>query len=316
MRNNWMMQTIRILLSVCLLLSAERSLGAHAAEDPNTKAGKQVIDDAKKATEEAKKAAEEAKKAADEYNKAREAANKYPSDVANYLGDTIRLNRDTKAVMVDPMNDKTADVCIPAGTYLKGGREVDALTKEWAFVPACNYPETFALWGCDAGVKTCDDKPIKGGTLLKIRVQDFDNVPPNRYGVTFGGLIIPFKFQLTGKQDFKATASAAPYMGYRLGYEGFGVELAPVVFAGIGVVSATKTKEKTSETNEGGESTTKTEKETTELASFSYGVGLIGTLKRSFHFGAMLGFDHTGSGKGYKYNDKPWFALELGASFN
>lgn len=358
---------VRILPVVCAVL-VTRTFPLEAAEAPTVKALKQAADKAEKSAEKADESAAKAEDATKQLEKAIAEAKKYPTDLENYLGDTIVLNGSTRAVVVHPLREdeeahrkaseagkdakpasevvvsaKDDVVYIPSGTYLKGGTLVDVLNRVYAFVPACTYCEIGV--NCDAGFYACampqdtskgadadvvkqakeegvtceasyKPRKIEKGTKLHIRLSDFNDVPPNRYGVTFGGLVVPFKFQLTGKQDFKASASAAPYMGYRLGFTGSGVELAPVVFAGIGVVSATKTKEKTSTTDGEDGTTTKTEKTTTELASFSYGFGLIGTLKRSFHFGGLIGFDHTGSGKGYKYNDKPWFAVELGASFN
>lgn len=237
---------------------------------------------------------------------------------------------------------KEDPVCIPGGTYLRGiGTDGNG---ELLFVADCDWKSYLHLgdlgsgicqvnsYFCDcqskpdyerclAGTKTRDDRDkytgpalVKSGTAIRLDTTGLDKAPPNRYGLTYGGLVVPFKFQLTGKKEVKPGATAAPYLGYRFGLESRGIELDAVGFAGIANVEGSKDKT-TQSTDQQGNTNTTTKSDSTQLAAFSYGFGLIGVIKGGFQFGAVLGFDHVGNGQGYKYNDKPWLALEIGYSW-
>ena len=178
---------------------------------------------------------------------------------------------------------------------------------------------------CGTGGTCVNGKKIKADSQIRISMDTLASNanPPNRYGFTYGALVVPFKFELTGKKEFKGSASLGPYMGYRLGFESSGIELAlPVLFAGISNVSAAKTTTTTNSATTTTPATTTTtasstdKTSTSDLAAFSYGAGVIGILKQTFQFGAVVGFDHAGSGQGFKYNDKPWLAVEIGFQFS
>jgi hypothetical protein len=272
----------------------------------------------------AEKAAKKAEAAANDADQSRKdaeaAARKIPNDATNYLGDRIVFKTIVNAEASVDGGKTWKDVCIPAGNYLQGINPDGSGSPE--FTPDCNWCqffEGFPHFCNDKRIEQCastkthtdkdctldDDQCIPEGAIVKISADKFTSTPPQRYGWTFGGLVVPFKLQLAGKHEFKGSASAAPYIGYRLGF-GSGIEIAPVGFAGVGNVEGKKTT--TTQTATG----TVTSDDTSQLAALSYGVGVIGVLKNSFQFGFMLGFDHVGSGQGYKYNDKPWLALELG----
>jgi hypothetical protein len=51
------------------------------------------------------------------------------------------------------------------------------------------------------------------------------------------------------------------------------------------------------------------------VCGFAVGLGLIGTFKRDFQAGVVIGWDHVNKNAGYKYNGKPWLAMEIGFSF-
>jgi hypothetical protein len=262
---------------------------------------------------------------------AQDIANAFPTDKTNFLGDRIVFKEDTIGYLQQfdangkPLDTETP-ICIPAETYLRG---IGQTTKGAPlFVTDCTFRDQFFAWPpctkrnipqCDliSGKKNTGDhdtktepNPIKPGSPIRLDPKQLaqNATPPNRYGFTYGGLVVPFKFELTGKKEFKGSASAAPYMGYRLGFESSGIELAPVVFAGVSNVSATKTTTTAATATTAASSSTST----SDLAAFSYGAGVIGILKQTFQFGVVVGFDHAGSGQGFQYNDKPWLAVELG----
>lgn len=252
-----------------------------------------------------------------------------PNDRTNFLGDRIVFKQDTIGYLQqkvfdangNPAPDKEVPICIPHDTYLRGVGQTS--NNEPLFVADCDWPQFFCSWPL---CKTKDFKEcglitghagntIPAGSPIKLSQTELgpNRTPPNRYGFTYGGLVVPFKFELTGKKEFKGSASVAPYMGYRLGFESSGIELAfPVVFAGVSNVSGTNTTTTAATATTPASSSTST----SDLAAFSYGTGVIGILKQTFQFGAVLGFDHAGSGQGFQYNDKPWLAVEIGYQFS
>lgn len=269
-----------------------------------------------------------------------------PNDKAKFLGDRIVFKQNiianlqdfelTKEATPKPDYSKLTEtlVCIPGGTYLRGIGQKSSVDQ--LFVVDCNWHQFFASlpWGfCgDKDVYECgykEDKAgspctrenhcIPAGSQIKLTLDQLgpNATPPDRYGFTYGALVVPFKFELTGQKEFKGSASLAPYMGYRLGFESSGIELAfPVVFAGISNVSATKTTTTTTAATATTPASSTDSTSTSDLAAFSYGAGVIGILKQTFQFGAVVGFDHVGSGQGYQYNDKPWLAVEVGYQFS
>lgn len=255
-----------------------------------------------------------------------------PNDKTNFLGDRIVFKQKMQGHLQRFKKDGTADtpipICIPGGTYL---RDVGQISNDEALlVPDCNWRQFFSTFPfCqEKEFPQCkwsetdpdpDPKMIPADAQIGIPMTTIQSTatPPDRYGFTYGGLVVPFKFELTGDKEFKGSASLGPYMGYRLGFESSGIELAfPVVFAGISNVSATKTTTTTTAATEKTPASTKESSSTSDLAAFSYGAGLIGILKQTFQFGAVIGFDHAGSGQGYQYNDKPWLAVEIGYQFS
>ncbi len=333
----------KAVLVLFLLATPFMTLQARAADVP-----KKDVDAAKKDIQKAgKDEVDKIKKAAEESRKAAEAERtKIPNDQNKYLGDRIVFKQKTdgfKRTSVPSPDGKTftqeeTPICIPGGTYLRG-IGTNAKGDELLFVADCDWysflnvftglcgsksyfcdcsnPDRFAACERDKGRFAEGEKVdalITPGTRIRVETNGLDKAPPNRYGLTYGGLVVPFKFQLTGKKEVKPSASAAPYMGYRFGFESRGIELDAVGFAGLGVVEGKK-KETTQTTDGQGQTTTKSDTDTSQLASFSYGFGLIGVIKGGFQFGAVLGFDHAGNGQGFKYNDKPWLALEIGYSW-
>jgi hypothetical protein len=146
----------------------------------------------------------------------------------------------------------------------------------------------------DSGTKDCDGKAIDTDIAYVIRKDDLENRGLARTGMTYGALVVPYKYHLTGQRDFTGGASLGGYLGYRLEttkYVGF--TLTPVAFLGGSNISV------------GAQN----------LAGLSYGLGLIGTFKGTFQAGAVIGWDQVGKSAGYQYNGKPWLAVEIGYSF-
>jgi len=240
-----------------------------------------------------------------------------PNSQNNFQGDLVTFPVNVTVAMNDGTNSTWVNVCLPVGTYIRGvGQTTDGT---YYFRVDCSWRD-WILHKCKAhdidacSIDQATQKPanIKVGSTIRVTKAQMDLYPPNRFGLTYGALVVPFKFELTGQKEFKGSASLGPYLGYQIDKETFGAAISLVAFAGVSNNSATKTTTTASSTS--GTPTTKTTN--TDLAGFSYGGGLLGTVKGGFQLGAVVGFDHVGSGQGFQYNDKPWLAFELGYSFS
>ena len=240
-----------------------------------------------------------------------------PNSKDNYEGDRVTFpNRMT--VTIDDGKTKTSNHCLKAGTELRGVGQSD-LTKVNFVVIACapvlgfmaHHPPKDCNVLCDAedlptppGAPQGSEPPpnplnnLKSGSVVQIDLAEIQKHAPNRYGLAYGALVVPFKFQLTGAHDFTGSATVGPYLGYRFAHESYGWAMTLAGVAGASNISVTK----------GGS--------TQQLAGFSYGGAVMVEIKGGFQAGAVLGFDSVGSSQGFQYNNKPWLALELGYSFS
>jgi hypothetical protein len=162
-----------------------------------------------------------------------------------------------------------------------------------------------AIDGCAPEALPPNVKPdwqkLTAGIDLRVPRETLDRSPPNRYGLTYGLLAVPFKYQLTGPKEFTGSATVGPYFGYRTMSSSRGYGISYIAFLGYSNISVTQ--------DLNGESKSQ------NLASIGYGIGAVATVKGNFQLGAVLGFDHVSKDSAYKYNNKPWLAAELGYSF-
>lgn len=209
------------------------------------------------------------------------------NDEKKYQGDRIsfpvnvRGKLDTKG---------TPDVCIPFSTSLRG---LSDLTGEGLKVRLAN---TFGA------PIDCDSKsPIPGDVAITLDETTVNSSAPSRYGLTYGGLVVPFKYHLNGEKEFRAGGTVAPYLGYRFDRNYLGVGMKVVGFLGGAGVPVEQTVEGV--------------KKTQTLAGLSYGLGLIGTIKGDFQLGVIVGADRVSKSANYVNNGKWWAALGIGFAF-
>jgi hypothetical protein len=138
------------------------------------------------------------------------------------------------------------------------------------------------------------------GALAYISAGDMNNVG-YRAGFDYGALAVPFKLQLTGGKAYTGSASLGAYLGYQNPIGNWGINVTPMIFAGVSDISTAAST--------GSTTTSQT------VAGLSYGGGFLFQIKDSFQAGVVLGFDHVTSAQTYQYNDKPWISLQLGYSF-
>jgi hypothetical protein len=133
---------------------------------------------------------------------------------------------------------------------------------------------------------------------------DFSKVQSQRMGFTWGGLIVPYKFYLSDR-SFKSNSSAVGFVGY----EGYfpGVSLAGILALGPGTAS-------TSQTTAASGSTPASATSTNSL-TYTAAAGFVATFGGSIKAGVVFGRDWEGTGSGFKYENKTWMALSVGAGF-
>jgi hypothetical protein len=278
-------------------------------------------------------------------------ASAVPNDLTNYQGDRVTFNTDL-IVRVQKDDGTAGDLyCIPAHVKLRGGvgysasgdaqqTETGTLFRLLKDPPQPVPPSNDSTGNAQDAkqppqdVTTSDSGPlsavfdflagtpkVRGGctsaglptglttdwhTLsrsvdLRVSEDTIDRSPPNRYGLTYGLLAVPFKYHLTGAKEFTGAATVGPYFGYRTLSSSNGYGISYVGFLGYSNISVMQTVN--------GQSASQ------NLASISYGVGAIATVKGNFQLGGVVGFDHVSKDSNYAYNDKPWLAIELGYSF-
>jgi hypothetical protein len=221
------------------------------------------------------------------------------NDQSNYEGDRITFAVDVKATVVSFDQKTLGDVfCLPAGTRVWGVGNFASDSKTGILFRTAK----------DKTITSCDASPKTIPKNSEILIENSNINPPsaNRSGLTYGVLAVPFKFQVTGGKDFTGSATVGPYLGYRADPEGtlgFGISF-------VGFLGASNIAVQEPSASSGSTSST-----TQNLAGFSWGFGLIGTVKGNFQLGGVLGFDRVSKNANYQYNGKPWIALELGYSF-
>ena len=221
-----------------------------------------------------------------------------PSDATNYLSDRIKFQFATQVLRVDMTADKrtATAACAPAFTTFRGigNLQVGGQPQPAFIVTAVGGDKD----RCAGAAPLVAEKDI-----VIIKQTDIVGTPPDRYGLTYGMLLVPFKYHFTGDKDFTGSTSVGGYLGFRQDKSGLtGLAAQYVVFLGATSVEVAQTVD--------GQSTSQ------NLTGVSYGVGILGTVKGDFHMGVVLGADRVNKNAGYKDNGKAWLAVSLGFAFS
>jgi len=231
------------------------------------------------------------------------------NDKTNYRSDRVKYTFPISVSRVDTSQKSLpqVDACAPAFTTLQGvgslliGNE----TKQAFVVTSKDTP---------AGGKKVEAGQIVMGCTGPTTLVSKDDVvvipdallvssPPDRYGLTYGTLMVPFKYHFRGDKDFSGGTSVGGYLGFRQDKSGVtGLAVQYVAFLGAATIEVPQTVD--------GATTTQ------NMTGVSYGLGLLGTVKDSFHMGLILGADRVNANAGYKDNGKAWLAVSLGFAFS
>jgi hypothetical protein len=147
-------------------------------------------------------------------------------------------------------------------------------------------------------------------TPYQFTSDDFTKVSSQRMGFTYGAMVIPYKFYFTDK-SFKGNPSTVAFAGY----EGYfpGVSLAGVLALGPGVASTSQSS--TQPTTTSGSTPPSSTNTSSNAVTYTAAAGFIVTFGGSFKGGILFGRDWQGKGAGFKYENKTWMALSIGAGF-
>ena len=228
---------------------------------------------------------------------------------ANSSGDFSGVRMAYPVQVYATVLDTSETVCIPANFPLRG---LGLLTANGLHVklrpesPADPVFDPNDFRDCDSDLPSKIDKlrPIKSVIGKPLLVKQTDNTlyTPRSNGLTYGMLIVPFKYYVNGSRDFKGAGTIGPYAGWKLQSSRLAAGLELVGFAGLSAVSAEKIVD--------GKPTSET------LAAFGYGVAAIGRIRNNFQVGVVLGQDRVGKSSQYKDNGKWWLALSIGFPFS
>jgi len=221
----------------------------------------------------------------------------------------------------DDSKSSTASNYLPVTFDTKGAFLYDAqdMSKIAAFQP--QDPDNDSLM-CSAAAKAQASSSAKASSSGSGQDDSSDVAPPLnvdensrffinsddlpkaavRRGWDFGTLVVPFKLQTSGKTSVQTSATLGGYLGYRFGWDMFGIKFSPIAFAGLSEIP-------TQQVQKNGKTASQT------VAGISYGAGIVATVKDSFNVGLVVGADHVDSAQPYQFQDKPWVSLEIGYSF-
>lgn len=216
----------------------------------------------------------------------------------DYRGDALTFAVKVKGEIVTETSKR--EFCIPAKTDLRGMSKLDGKGSLKVLVPRGvgpfgNPPDTKQ---CDTGAPLPNDELI---TLTEITKDNILDHGGSRYGLTYGGLVVPFKYHLDGAKEFAAGGTVAPYLGYRFDKNSWGVGVKAVMFLGAAGVAVDQVVDG--------------EKKSQTLAGLSYGLGVLGSVKGNFQFGLVMGADRVSKSANYAHNGKWWTSLAMGFDF-
>ena len=221
------------------------------------------------------------------------------SDRDNFTGDRIRYRLTTLMLQATKLGNggETVPVCVPSGTSLlgigKGTLTADGKAQELSIF---SLKEAAKDTAGECGTTAL----VKPGQAVLVDPEMLRKSPPERYGWTYGTLVVPYKYQIQGDRSLSGGATLGGYAGFR-GSLFNGPTLVFMGFAGATKVDVPTTRN--------GQAVTES------VAGLSYGVGLLGSIKDAFKVGFVIGTDRVDNKLGYVNNGKAWVSFSLGYDF-
>ncbi|NML25934.1 hypothetical protein [Zoogloea dura] len=213
-----------------------------------------------------------------------------PNDNANFIGDSLSFEVDAL------LASDGGEACLRRGEQVGviGLKNNDIL-------------QLRVKTGSQTAERMC---PVKGGEAItakpvermryELPVSGLEELGAHRSGWTYGMLMVPFKYVLSGDRGMRGASTVGGYMGWRQ-TPVLGMEYSYIGFVGATVISIQKT--------ENGET------RKTDNAGLSAGFGVITRMKGAFQVGGVIGWDMVSRDAGYAGNYKPWASIQVGYSF-
>ena len=245
------------------------------------------------------------------------------NDDDNYISDrlsfpvSIWVYRVNLSIETEPVDQ----VCAPAGTQLRGigvsnlklGTDTAPVRTTMFLVekigkdlgPVDHVKNLFTdvaveVAPCGAGAEA---PALARGQVVLLRQNRIESLNPVRKGLTYGALMVPYKYHRGGEKGFSSAASVGGYLGYRIDRTGFtGFETNFIGFFGGANVAVPET---TAGTTSLGNRT-----------GVSYGIGILATIKDEFQIGLVVGRDRVDEAANYVRNGRTWVAVSLGYEFS
>jgi len=158
----------------------------------------------------------------------------FASDDNRFDGDHLKFRTNAKGFMESTGSD-TQVKCAPAGSKLAIVQErADGKLVVRFYEVATESDDPEALKQCPPNQR------VNTYTAYVIGKNELVNFDYRRTGVTFGGLVVPFKYRLGGDRGITASTTVAPYVGFRTGwFQTWSLSFTPVLSAGLGLVPVT-----------------------------------------------------------------------------
>lgn len=227
----------------------------------------------------------------------------YAGDDDSWAGDNVRLRVGVPGFTVVRKDraddDKSPPVkhCAPAGSRAHVYEESEGtLLVQFELVSSEGS-------GTAAGVACPADLRARTDVSYSIRKSDLASYRLLRTGLSFGGLVIPFKYRLGDDKELVSSPAIAPFVGFRTAWmSSLGIEFTPVAAAGLSLVPVP--------TADG--------QDTENKAAYTVALGFRVTSSKNQKFtaGLLYGRDFlsTRDLSGQPKLKKPWLSLYLGAS--
>lgn len=221
-----------------------------------------------------------------------------PGDNGSYVGDRVHLRATAREFKLQaPKNDeKQKTFCAGEGsTALVSSANDSTLFLRFTEVAAPTDADLQSRCPASERVRTGEQYHISREALLAI-----DHA---RTGLSFGGLVIPFKYRLGDDRELIASPAIAPFVGYRMSFtQRWGFTFTPVAAAGLSLVPVP---------NADG-------KQTDNKAAYTVAVGFRITSSKNEQFTAGLLYGRDFLSERDTVNNpnlkKPWLSIYLGAS--
>ncbi len=200
----------------------------------------------------------------------------------------------------------------PSGMGLKAGRHylvtgqksADDDDRELTLVDAS--PSAWYRLGCEA---------VKGGAIYRGRASGLIEAGAVRQGYAYGFLTMPYRY-FPGDKSFVTGVPIGGYIGWRAGQAGSGRTVAAAVT--LGSVKANTVDP----TRFAADGKTKLVTGTSDVAALSFALGMMFDILKSpagkpFKAGMFVGADIVSNDAAidYRFNRKPWIAIQLGYDF-